>query len=87
MTVVLEDRPIEMVRSEVIDQLIMNYSHGELSYEAFERRLDKAMESQSNIELIELAKDLPLTVDKAFVESKKQGLAPYIVSGEANDIE
>jgi hypothetical protein len=87
MTVVLEDRPIEMVRSEVIDQLIMNYSHGELSYEAFERRLDKAMESQSNIELIELAKDLRLTVDKAFVESKKQGLAPNIVSGEAKDIE
>ncbi len=87
MTVILEDRPRETVRSEVIDQLIMNYSHGELSYEAFERRLDQAMELQCNKELVALSEDLPLTVDKAFVESKKQDLAPNIVSGDAEDIE
>lgn len=87
MSVILEDRPTESVRSEVIDQLIMNYSHGELSYEAFERRLDKAMELQCNKALVELAKDLPLTVDKAFVESKKQDLAPNMVSGDTEDVE
>lgn len=87
MSVILEDRPIESVRSEIIDQLVMNYSHGELSYEAFERRLDQAMESQCHQTLVELAKDLPLTVDKAFVESKKQDLAPNIVSGETEDVE
>ena len=87
MSVILEDRPIETVRSEVIDQLIMNYSHGELSYEAFERRLDQAMELQCNKALVELAQDLPLMVDKAFVESKKQGLAPNLVSGDAEDVE
>ncbi len=38
MAVNIEDRPINKVREEVIDQLIMNYSHGELSHEAFERR-------------------------------------------------
>jgi len=87
MSVILEDRPTETVRSEVIDQLIMNYSHGELSYEAFERRLDQAMELQCNKALVELAEDLPLTVDKAFVESKKQDLAPNIVSGETEEVE
>ena len=74
MPVTIEDRPIETVRSEVIDQLIMNYRHGELSYDAFERRLDQAMESQSNKELISLTEDLTLKVDKAYVESKKQDL-------------
>ncbi|GAA0824097.1 hypothetical protein GCM10009111_34580 [Colwellia asteriadis] len=87
MAVILEDRPIETVRSEVIDQLIMNYSHGELSYEAFERRLDKAMELQNNKDLVQLTEDLPLAVDKAFVEGKKQGLAPNYVPGEAEDVD
>jgi len=87
MSVILEDRPIETVRSEVIDQLIMNYSHGELSYEAFERRLDQAMELQCNKALVALSEDLPLTVDKAFVESKKQDLAPNIISGDVKDVE
>tara|TARA_R110001592_G_scaffold160851_1_gene393175 strand:+ start:3243 stop:3890 length:648 start_codon:yes stop_codon:yes gene_type:complete len=87
MSVILEDRPTETVRSEVIDQLIMNYSHGELSYEAFERRLDQAMELYCNKELVALAEDLPLTVDKAFVENKKQGLAPNVVLGDTEDVE
>lgn len=87
MSVILADRPTETVRSEVIDQLIMNYSHGELSYEAFERRLDQAMELRCNETLVALSKDLPLTVDKAFVESKKQDLAPNMVSEETEDVE
>ena len=87
MPVILTDRPIETVRSEVIDQLVMNYSHGELSYEAFERRLDTAMELQNHQDLVELTTDLPLTVDKAFVESKKQDSAPNFISGEAEDVE
>lgn len=87
MPVILADRPIETVRSEVIDQLIMNYSHGELSYQAFERRLDQAMELQSNKALVELSEDLPLTVDKAFVEGKKQDLAPNITLGDTEDVE
>ena len=87
MSVTLEDRPIETVRSEVIDQLIMNYSHGEISYEAFERRLDQAMELANHQDLVELTKDLPLAVDKAFVESKKQDLAPNYVAGEAEKVD
>ena len=48
MTVILEDRPIEQVREETIDQLIFNYSHGVISAEAFERRLDQAMNSNTH---------------------------------------
>lgn len=87
MTVTLKDRPIETVRSEVIDQLIMNYSHGELSYEAFERRLDQAMELANHQGLVDLTTDLPLVVDKAYVENKKQDLAPNYVAGEAEELD
>lgn len=87
MTVTLTDRPIDTVRSEVIDQLIMNYSHGELSYQAFERRLDKAMELANHQALVDLTVDLPLSVDKAFVESKKQDLAPNYIEGDAEELD
>jgi hypothetical protein len=86
MSVTLKDRPIETVRSEVIDQLIMNYSHGEISYEAFERRLDQAMETANHQSLVDLTLDLPLAVDKAFVESKKQDCTPNYVAGEADEL-
>ncbi len=82
MSVKTEDRPIEVFRTEVIDQLIMNYSHNKLSYEAFERRLDSAMECKTNKELAELAHDLPLKVDKAYAESKEQDLGVNFVPGE-----
>ena len=72
MTVKIADRPIDTVREEVVDQLVMNYSHGKLSYEAFERRLDQAMESQNNEDIVELVADLDLEVDKEYVEQKKQ---------------
>ena len=72
MPVTLQDRPINVVREETIDQLIMNYSHEKLSLEAFEQRLDKAMEAKDNQTLVDLTADLDLTVDKNYVESKKQ---------------
>jgi len=87
MSVVIEDRPIEAVRTEVIDQLIMNYSHGELSYQAFERRLDQAMESQCNKELVALTEDLALKVDQAYADSKKQNTTPNFVPGHTEEIE
>ncbi|NQZ23304.1 MAG: DUF1707 and DUF2154 domain-containing protein [Colwellia sp.] len=72
MAVKIADRPIDTVREEVVDQLVMNYSHGELSHEAFERRLDEAMASTSNEELIELVADLELKVDEKYIEQKKE---------------
>ena len=87
MTVVIEDRPTESVREEVIDQLIMNYSHGKLSYEAFERRLDNAMESSNNQEISDLASDLDLTVDKEYVDSKKRDLSINYVPGNTEELD
>jgi hypothetical protein len=72
MAVVLEDRPIEDVREEVIDTLIYNYSHGVISSEAFERRLDLAMASQHHQEIFNLAADLEKTTDTEFNLQKER---------------
>ena len=54
MPVVPQDRPINALREETIDQLIVNYGHGKLSLAAFERRLDEALDTQSHDRLLEL---------------------------------
>ena len=72
MAVILEDRPIEKVREEVIDTLIYNYSHGVISSEAFERRLDQAMASKSHQEIFNLAADLEKTKDSEFDSQKER---------------
>lgn len=72
MSVKIEDRPIETLRQETIDQLILNYSHGILSNEAFERRLDQAMATQVHQELEALVSDLTLKADPLFKERKEQ---------------
>ena len=63
MAVENRDRPIDVLREEVIDQLIVNYSHEELSLEAFERRLDQALASDDASELGDLVVDLELKAD------------------------
>ncbi|MCP4272931.1 MAG: DUF1707 and DUF2154 domain-containing protein [Gammaproteobacteria bacterium] len=87
MSVVPEDRPIETLRKEVIDQLVMNYSHGELSLEAFERRLDDAMETSDHQVLVELTADLDLKVDQDFVDNKNEQMGINYVPGDSKDIE
>ncbi|MEP2652974.1 MAG: LiaF domain-containing protein [Paraglaciecola sp.] len=72
MAVKLEDRPIEQVREEVIDKLIFNYSHGVLSNEAFERRLDSAMASKNHHELTDLVSDLKQNTSEEFTSQKEQ---------------
>lgn len=62
----LEDRPIAQVREEVIDQLIMNYSHGVISEQAFERRLDIATNSDEHHVLAEQVADLTLLPDAKY---------------------
>ena len=46
MPVPPQDRPLTAVREETIDRLIVNYGHGKLSLEAFERRLDEALDAR-----------------------------------------
>ncbi|MGP9801502.1 LiaF domain-containing protein [Rheinheimera sp. NSM] len=62
----LQDRPIARVREEVIDQLIMNYSHGVISEQAFERRLDIATNSDEHLLLAEQVADLTLLPDAKY---------------------
>lgn len=72
MPVRLEDRPIEKVREEVIDQLVLNYSHGIISLEAFERRLDVASESCVHQSIVEQIEDLDTLTEEGYKEQKAQ---------------
>ena len=74
MSVKLEDRPIEQVREEVIDVLIFNYSHGVISAEAFERRLDEAIASQDHQTTMGLVADLNKSTDSQFASEKERHL-------------
>lgn len=71
MPVKLEDRPIEKVREETIDKLIVNYSHEVISKEAFERRLDEAMATTVHQELVNLVADLPMAADADYQQQKQ----------------
>ena len=74
MPVKSQDRPIDVLREEVIDQLIVNYGHEELSLEAFERRLDQALASDDAGELSELVADLELKADQSYADQKREEL-------------
>lgn len=74
MAVTPEDRPIDAMREETVDQLIMNYGHGKLSREAFERRLDEALDTRSHGRLLELTNDLDLKADRQYTAQKKAEL-------------
>lgn len=85
MSVILEDRPIEQVREETIDQLIYNYSHGVISAEAFERRLEQAMNSNCHQEIVELIADLTLKADSQYNNTKEQQFTPSYSNSDSND--
>lgn len=94
MPVTPEDRPLEVLREETIDRLIMNYGHGRLSLEAFQRRLDGALDAGSHAPLIEVTRDLDLDVDSGFVERKRTEFSrrdpvrqPAVEPDAAHDVE
>ena len=87
MSVATKDRPIAAVREEVIDRLIMNYSHGEISLEAFESRLDSAMDSSDVIAISELASDLPLNINSDYQDKKKSALGTHYQEGDSKKLE
>lgn len=87
MAVILEDRPIEKVREEVIDTLIYNYSHGVISSEAFERRLDQAMASQSHQEINNLIADLEQTTDPEYNSQKERQFNINYAASDNNETE
>lgn len=87
MSVKFEDRPLEKVREETIDQLVMNYGHGELSEEAFERRLDHAMDATEHSQLAELVEDTELKPDTSYDSMKEQQFSPHYGEGRIQPTE
>ena len=87
MPVILQDRPIEKVREEVIDTLIYNYSHSIISEQAFERRLDQAMASQDHQEIFDLVKDLEKPNDQQYSAHKERQFNVNYTSGTEQDSE
>lgn len=86
MPVASEDRPIETVRRETIDQLILNYGHGKLSLPAFERRLEAAMDAGTHEALLELTKDLEVFTDPGYAK-KKQSELGVEVAEDLDDVD
>lgn len=83
MPVTPADRPIDALREETVDQLIMNYGHGKLSREAFERRLDEALDTKSHDRLLELTSDLDLKTDRQYTQQKKAELGIRVEASAA----
>jgi hypothetical protein len=77
----IEDRPFDQVRQEAIDQLIMNYSHGVISAEAFERRLDVASDAKNFQELIDVVSDLSLQPDNQYQQQRERSFSPRYQAG------
>ena len=75
MSVKIEDRPIKGIREEVIDQLGMNYAHKEITLEAFEKRLDLAMDTEDRSVLLDQVADLDLTTDNQYEKTKAAKLS------------
>ncbi|MDX1678759.1 LiaF domain-containing protein [Arsukibacterium sp.] len=77
----IEDRPFDQVRQEAIDQLIMNYSHGIISSEAFERRLDIASDARTHQELVDVVADLTLQPDDTYQQQRDKSFSPRYQAG------
>lgn len=76
MPVTDQDKPLDALRNEVIDQLVLNYGHGKLSLEAFERRLDRALEARTHAALSALTEDLDLGADAGAASARPAAREP-----------
>lgn len=75
MPVRTQDRPLKKIREEVIDQLVMNYAHQEITLAAFEKRLDLAIDSDDREVILEQVADLELKADSDYQKTKAEKLA------------
>jgi hypothetical protein len=82
-----KDKPLDSLREETIDQLVMNYGHGKLSIEAFERRLDQALDAKDHQTLLSLTADLDLQVDAGYIEKKREELGIGYGRSPVDDVE
>ncbi|HEU4618431.1 MAG TPA: DUF1707 domain-containing protein [Gammaproteobacteria bacterium] len=81
------DKPLASLRAETVDRLILNYGHGKLSLEAFERRLDSALDAKTHEELVGLTEDLELTIDEGYRERKERELGMRADAADPRDVE
>lgn len=75
MTVNINDRPSDQVKEEVIDTLVHNFSHGVISEEAFERRLDKVLNAKDNQSMMDEIADLEAVPDNRVKEERESHFA------------
>ncbi|MCC5885355.1 MAG: DUF1707 and DUF2154 domain-containing protein [Gammaproteobacteria bacterium] len=87
MPVAAVDRPIDAVREQTIDQLILNYGHDKLSLAAFERRLEAALDATEASQMVELTADLDLQSDPTYAAKKRKHLFGVDAEQEADDAE
>jgi hypothetical protein len=72
MSVKDTDRPLRALREETIDRLVANYGRGHLSLEAFERRLDHAMDAATHEQLLALTEDLAAPIDMDLATKRRE---------------
>lgn len=65
MPIKIEDRPLASVREDTIEVLIYNYSHGLITEEAFEKRLDLVMETDDPHKIVAQIADLEIPTKQA----------------------
>lgn len=87
MPIPAEDRPLGALRAETIDRLILNYGHGKLSLDAFERRLDQAIDAKSHDVLTRLTEDLDVIPDERYADTKQRELSMSAAPGSSKDVE
>lgn len=81
------DTPLATLRAETVDRLILNYGHGKLSLEAFEHRLDLALDAQAHDALVALTRDLELAADDDYRERKDHELGMLADPTSPRDVE
>jgi hypothetical protein len=87
MPVILEDRPIEQVKEEVIDILVHNYSHAVISNEAFERRLDNVISATTNQQMMDQIADLDGRPDPDLQKQKEEHFSVNYANEPTEDTE
>lgn len=87
MSIPPSDQPIEALRESTIDQLVMNYGHNKLSAEAFDRRLEQAMDATDQSQLVALTEDLDLKVDQQYLDKKHETFGREYESEEPKDVD
>lgn len=80
------DQPLDALREQTIDRLIVNYGHGRLSQEALERRLDQALDATEQATLIELCRDLDPALDPGEVKRGRESQRAADTSRAAPDV-